>query len=64
MQERTAWPSNSTVHAPQSPIPHPYLAPLRFSMSRSTHKSGMSGGTSTEVATSLTVSRIDISFHQ
>src|ERR1039458_3101924 len=56
MQERTAWPPTRTVHAPQIPIPHPNLAPSRLSTSRNTHRSGVSGGTSTVVTTSLTVS--------
>src|ERR1039457_7476238 len=54
MQERTARPSIRTVHAPQTPMPQPYLAPLRSSTSRSTHKSGVSGGTSTVFATLFT----------
>ena len=53
-------PATSTVHAPQSPIPHPYLAPLRFNMSRSTHNSGMSGETFTVAATLLTFNLIGI----
>src|SRR5580700_4034236 len=60
MQERTARPATSTVHAPQSPIPHPYLAPLRFNMSRSTHKRGISGETSTVAATLLMFNLIGI----
>src|ERR1700757_1299539 len=60
MQERTARAPTSTVHAPQRPIPHPYLAPLSFNMSRSTHKSGISGETSTVAATLLTVNLIGI----
>jgi hypothetical protein len=55
MQERTAFPANSTVHAPQMPIPHPYLAPFMFSTSRNTHNNGVSGATSTVVTTLLTV---------
>src|ERR1035438_4246592 len=56
MQERMGWPSASTVHAPHTPMPQPYLAPLRLSMSRRTHKRGMSGGTSTVATTLLIVS--------
>src|ERR1700752_3895951 len=60
MQERTARTPTSTVHAPQRPIPHPYLAPLRFNMSRSTHRRGLSGETSTGAATLLTFNLIGI----
>src|ERR1022692_2660790 len=60
MQERTAWPPTSTVQAPQRPMPQPYLEPLRFNTSRSTHKRGISGDTSTVPATLLTFNLIDI----
>jgi hypothetical protein len=46
-QERTGCPFRWTVQAPHWPIPQPYLAALRSRMSRSTHSSGMSEGTST-----------------
>ena len=45
--DRTAWPSRCTVHAPHSPIPQPYFVPVMLSLSRKTHKSGVSGATST-----------------
>ena len=35
-QERTGWPSTSTVQAPQRPSPQPYLAPVRSRSSRRT----------------------------
>src|ERR1019366_9268090 len=60
MQERTPWPPTSTVQAPQTPIPHPYLVPSRFKMSRSTQRRGVSGGTSTVAATLFTVNLIGI----
>src|SRR5260370_42486119 len=63
MQERTAWPPTRTVHAPQSPDPHPYLAPLRFNTSRSTHNRGISGETSTVAATLFTFNLIGIDSH-
>jgi len=53
MQERVAVPSISTVHAPQAPIPQPYLAPFKSSVSRNAQSSGVSGGRSTEVTTLL-----------
>src|SRR6266403_82245 len=45
--ERTGSPSRCTVHAPQSATPPPYLVPVRPSVSRSTHSSGVSELTST-----------------
>src|SRR5580704_3381738 len=45
--ERTASPSRCTVHAPHSPIPQPYFVPVMLSLSRSTHKRGVSGAIST-----------------
>jgi len=60
MHERTARPPTSTVHAPQMPIPQPYLAPFRFSTSRSTHNRGVSGDTSTVAATLFTFNWIGI----
>ena len=46
-QERTASPSTSTVQAPQTPMPQPYLAPGRSRWPRRTQSSGISGSTST-----------------
>src|SRR5918996_533431 len=48
--DRTARPRRCTVHAPQAPTPHPNFVPFRFRTSLSTHKRGMSPGTSTGVA--------------
>src|SRR5258707_2513104 len=47
MHERVASPLMCTVHAPHSAIPQPNFVPVMFNVSRSTHKSGMSGLTST-----------------
>src|SRR5271166_896374 len=49
-----ASPPTITVQAPHSPTPHPYLGPLMFNTSRSTHRRGISGDTSIVVATLLT----------
>ena len=46
-QERIASPSIWTVQAPHWAMPQPYLVPVRPSVSRSTHNSGVSGSTST-----------------
>ena len=54
-QARVGLPSMCTVQAPQAPMPHPYLVPLRFKMSRSAHKRGMSAGASTLAGLPLTV---------
>src|SRR2546425_849305 len=56
--ERTAAPSRWTVQAPQSAMPHPYLVPVRPSVSRITQSSGVSGGTSTCCFRPLTVNAI------
>src|ERR1700691_1219373 len=61
-QERTASPPMITVQAPQSPMPQPYLGPLMFNTSRSTHRRGISGGTSTVAATLLIVSLVSICY--
>src|ERR1700684_225059 len=55
-----AWPPTITVQAPHSPTPQPYLGPLMFNTSRSTHSRGISGDTSTVAATSLTVNLVSI----
>src|SRR5882757_6782955 len=52
--ERTAWPSRCTVHAPHCATPHPNLVPVRPTISRNTHNSGMSAGTSTDRRSPLT----------
>ena len=56
VHERTGWPSTSTVHAPHCPSPHPYLAPVRPSVSRSSQSSFESGWTSTVRGAPFTVS--------
>ncbi len=43
--ERTARPSRCTVQAPQAAMPQPYLVPVRPSVSRIAHRSGISGST-------------------
>src|SRR5271170_8303604 len=45
-QERMAFPSRCTVHAPHSAIPQPYLVPCRPATSRSAHSNGMVGSAS------------------
>lgn len=44
--ERAGSPLTWTVQAPQTPMPQPNLVPLRFSSSRSTQSSGISGSPS------------------
>src|SRR6188768_1419940 len=56
VHERTGWPSTSTVHAPHCPSPHPYFAPVRPSVSRSSQSSFESGWTSTVRGAPFTVS--------
>src|SRR3546814_9194645 len=53
-QLRIASPSISTVQAPQSPVPQPYLVPVRFDASRSAHKRGVSGSMRYSTGRSLT----------
>src|SRR6059036_3190582 len=45
--ERIGCPSRCTVHAPHSAIPQPNFVPVSPTTSRSTHRIGMSDGTST-----------------
>src|SRR5262249_11067145 len=54
--ERVGAPSTWTVHAPQRAIPHPYLVPVSPSVSRTTHRRGMSGETSNWRGVPFTVS--------
>src|ERR1700746_4107577 len=54
--DRIGVPSTWTVQAPQRPTPQPNLVPVRPSVSRRTHKSGVSGSTSTSKLLSLTLS--------
>src|SRR5262245_50758895 len=53
-QARAGVPSRWMVHAPHSPIPHPYFVPTRPKASRSTHNIGVSDATSTEWVRPLT----------
>jgi hypothetical protein len=46
------------VHAPQNPMPHPTLVPVRRSSSRNTHKSGTSGGEETSTGLSFSSNAI------
>lgn len=54
-QLRTARPSMSTVHAPQSPVPQPYLVPVRFDASRIAHNNGVDGSIRYRMGWLLTV---------
>src|SRR2546429_7788905 len=45
--ERIGCPSRCTVHAPHSAMPQPNLVPVKPTTSRSTHRIGISAGTST-----------------
>ncbi len=56
-QARTARPSTWTVQAPHTPIPHPYLVPVKPRKSRSTHSSGIPAGRSTVRSSPLTLRR-------
>src|SRR5208282_4512780 len=58
MQEREAWPLMCTVQAPQSAIPQPNLVPVMFSVSRSTHSSGICGSVSTVLDSPFSVNVI------
>ena len=42
-QAACASPSTSTMQAPQSPTPQPYLVPVRFIASRRAHSNGVCG---------------------
>ena len=52
---RTARPSSRTVHAPHAEMPQPNFVPVRPSVSRSAHRSGISGSTSSACSLPLTV---------
>src|SRR3989344_7189045 len=56
--ERIASPSTTTMHAPQSPLPQPYLVPVRFEASRSAQSSGVSGSSLYWTGRSLTVNLV------
>jgi hypothetical protein len=58
LQERCAWPSTWTVHAPHNPIPQPNLVPVKPSVSRRTQSNGIWGTTSTFCRCPLTVKLI------
>jgi len=46
-QDRMGMPLTNTVQVPQTPIPQLYFVPVKFNMSLSAHKRGMSDGAST-----------------
>jgi len=46
--DRTDVPSKWTVQEPHWPTPHPNFVPVSRNRSRMTHRSGVSGATSTE----------------
>src|SRR5215472_994038 len=58
VQERVASPSTCTVQAPHSDMPQPNFVPVRPSVSRNTHKSGVSGATSTDRSFPFTVNEM------
>jgi hypothetical protein len=57
-QERVGEPFTCTVQAPHCAAPQPNLVPLRSRTSLNTHRSGMSGGTSTLTRLVFTVKEI------
>jgi hypothetical protein len=57
-QERMGAPSTWTVQAPHCAMPQPYLVPVNPTFSRITHRSGVSGSTSTLCDWPLIVSEI------
>ena len=61
-QERVATPSTWTVQQPHWATPQPYLVPVRFSSSRMTHSSGVSGAASTVTALPFTSSFVAMAF--
>src|SRR4029077_21115205 len=56
-------PSRCTVHAPHSAMQQPNLVPVRLSVSRSTHSSGVSASTSTRASLPLMLSSIIAILH-
>src|SRR5262249_14761730 len=56
--DRAGVPSICTVQAPHSPAPHPNLVPVKPIVSRSTHKSGVSGSISSSKLLPLTLTAI------
>src|SRR5580693_9432864 len=61
MQERIGLPSIWTVQAPHSAMPQPNFVPVMPSTSRSTHSSGVSPSTSTDLTAPLTLISYDMS---
>src|SRR5215472_2516294 len=59
-QDRVALPSMCTVQAPHNAMPQPNLVPVMPSTSRSTHKSGVSPSTSTDLTAPLTLMSYDM----
>src|SRR5476649_2459204 len=55
MHDRVARPSTCTVQAPHIPMPQPNLVPVRLAVSRITHSSGVSSGTSADIGLPLSV---------
>ena len=60
VQEKDFLPSICTVQAPHLEMPQPYLVPVSPMLSRSTHRSGVSGSTSTVWDVPFTMSVKDI----
>src|SRR5262249_32656639 len=58
--ERTAFPSTTTVHAPQWAIPHPNFVPVRPSESLRTQRSGVLGASFASTLLPLIVNLIAI----
>src|ERR1700681_3716125 len=59
-QERIAWPSTWTVHAPHSAMPHPNLVPGRPATSRTAHNSGILGSASRVIGLPLRTNEVDM----
>ena len=55
-------PPTCTVQAPQAAMPQPNFGPRMPAMSRSAHKSGISGSASMSMGLPLTVRRMGIPF--
>src|SRR5437879_11901381 len=60
--ERIGCPSRCTVQAPHRAIPQPNFVPVRPTTSRSAHRIGMSGGTSTAWSLPLLLRVIMVGF--
>src|ERR1039457_7487145 len=59
-QERIAWPSTWTVHAPHSAIPHPNFVPGRPATARIAHSNGILGSASRVVGLPLRTNVVDM----